>query len=63
MDTITAGYRAYTGHMFTEKEAMIYNRACERARELCRLRGANSAAYIRAVKTQHLTFELLAHKI
>lgn len=62
MATITAGYRAYTGRVFTEKDATLYNRACERARELRRLRGPDSAAYWRALESQTWTFNWLAHK-
>jgi hypothetical protein len=30
MEKINAGYRAYTGHIFSQAEADAYNAACER---------------------------------
>lgn len=30
MEKIVAGYRAFTGHIFTQSEANAYNAACDR---------------------------------
>lgn len=57
---ILAGYRAFNGHVFTEREARIYNRACDHSDIIAKLRGQGSPAHERALDSQAFTFRVLA---
>ena len=39
MDTISEGYKAFNGHVFTAVEAAAYNRACEETKRQIMLAG------------------------
>jgi len=59
---ILSGYIAFNGHVFTKKQAMIYNRACDTVDLMSKIRGEQSQHYQDAVKSRNMTFKnLIGH--
>ena len=59
MLTITEGYRAFNGHVFTQAQADRYNERCQYSELVKRLRGEDSEFYQNALNTQHMTFRVI----
>lgn len=60
---VLEGYRTFTGHIFTEKQARIYNRACDHSDMIAKLRGQGSSAHKRALESQAIAFRVLAGEL
>lgn len=60
---VLEGYRTYTGHIFTEKQARIYNRACDHSDLIAKLRGQGSPAHRRSLDSQSITFRTLSGEL
>ena len=56
------GYKAYTGKVFTEKEAKIYNRHCDQLDliEKLRINGKQSDLYQAALNSRAIAFKYLS---
>ena len=59
---ILEGYRAYTGKVFTEKQAKIYNRHCDQLDliERIRIKGKESDLYQAALNSRAIAFKYLS---
>jgi len=66
MKTITAGYTAYNGHVFTQAEADTYNNACQDTARALKQASTGSAlardAWERAMARQHQLFTAIIYR-
>lgn len=56
---LLGGYVAYNGHVFTERQAKTYNRACDNASQRLMVNGLNSLEHNHAKSHRHLCFSMI----